>query len=55
MDMPRKKLTITLPEDFLEWVDQEVSKNVVYRDRSHFFEILVHKERMGSDNRQQGK
>ena len=53
--MPRKKLTITLPENLLEWVDQEVSNNVVYRDRSHFFEVLVHKEKIKFDDCQHGK
>lgn len=38
----KKKISITIESDLLEWIDNLVNK-VEYRSRSHVFEIAVSK------------
>ncbi len=38
--MPRERVSLTLPKDCLEWVDEKV-KSRIYSNRSHAVEVLV--------------
>jgi len=48
MESMKKQVTVTLPKDLLEWLDEQV-KQRTYADRSHAMEmaILALKEKMG--------
>ena len=39
-DMPRKKVTVTIDEALVEWLDMEVEKRR-FRNRSHGFEVAL--------------
>jgi Arc/MetJ-type ribon-helix-helix transcriptional regulator len=38
--MVRKRVSITLPKECLEWIDSEV-RNRTYGNRSHAIEVLI--------------
>ena len=38
--MPRERVSITLPKECVEWVDDKV-KSRIYSNRSHAIEVLV--------------
>ena len=42
-DLPRIRVSITLPKDIVEWVDAKVEKRT-YHNRSHAIEVLVRNE-----------
>ncbi len=39
-DVPKKQVTVTLPKDLLEWLDEQVQKRT-YSDRSHAMEVAI--------------
>lgn len=40
ISMPKKRVSLTLPENYVEWVDQKVEARV-YATRSHAIEVLI--------------
>jgi len=42
-EMPRKRVSITLPQNCIGWIDQQV-ENRIYHNRSHAIEVLILKE-----------
>ena len=38
--MPRERVSITLPKECVEWIDEKV-KSRTYSNRSHAIEVLV--------------
>lgn len=40
IEVPRERVSITLPKDCLEWIDQQV-KDRKYANRSHAIEVIV--------------
>jgi metal-responsive CopG/Arc/MetJ family transcriptional regulator len=40
-DMPKKRVTVSISPEVLQWLDGEVEKRV-YKDRSHAVEKLVY-------------
>jgi len=40
MLLPRERITVTLPKDCLEWLDEQV-KSRVYHNRSHAVEVVI--------------
>ena len=42
-EMPRIRVSITLPQEGLDWIDQQVEDRV-YHNRSHAIEVLILKE-----------
>ena len=40
MEMARKPTSVTLPKEFVEWLDQKVASRV-YANRSHAIEALI--------------
>ena len=43
--MPRVRVTISIDEELLNYVDNLVETGYMIRDRSHFFEIAAHRYR----------
>jgi len=41
--MPRKKRTITLPQDVLDWIDKEIKEKRRFGSLSHAIEYCVYK------------
>jgi len=39
-DMPRERISLTLPEECVEWIDEKVKRRTYY-NRSHAIEVLV--------------
>ena len=39
-NMPRERVSITLPEECVNWVDEKV-KSRTYSNRSHAIEVLI--------------
>ncbi len=39
-NMPRERVSITLPQECLEWIDDKV-KSRIYSNRSHAMEVLI--------------
>ena len=39
-DMPRERISITLPNECVKWIDEKV-KSRTYANRSHALEVLV--------------
>jgi len=39
-NMPRERVSITLPKECVEWVDEKV-KSRVYSNRSHAIEVII--------------
>ena len=39
-NMPRERVSITLPEECVKWIDEKV-KSRTYANRSHAIEVLV--------------
>jgi len=42
-EMPRTRVSITLPQECLEWIDKQVEARV-YHNRSHAIEVVILKE-----------
>ena len=42
-EMPRIRVSITLPQEGLDWIDKQVDARV-YHNRSHAIEVLILKE-----------
>ncbi len=40
IEVPRERVSITLPKDLVEWVDQQV-KDRKYANRSHAIEVII--------------
>ena len=40
MEMARKPISVTLPKEFVEWLDRKVATRV-YANRSHAIEVLI--------------
>lgn len=38
--MPKRPVTVTIPQDLLEWLDAQVQKRT-YSDRSHAVEVAI--------------
>jgi len=38
--MPKKRVGLTLPEDLVKWLDEQVKKRT-YADRSHAVEVAI--------------
>lgn len=38
--MPKKRVGITLPEDLVKWLDEQVRRRI-YADRSHAIEVAI--------------
>ena len=47
LTMVRERLSITLPKECVDWVDEKV-KARTYASRSHAIEVLILKEMKGS-------
>ena len=43
-EMPRIRVSITLPQECLDWIDQQVDARI-FHNRSHALEVLILKER----------
>jgi len=43
--MTRSRVTISIPSELLEWMDNHVEEKYEYRDRSHFIEVLISRYR----------
>jgi len=41
--MPRARVTITLDEELLKWVNEYLVQHYEFKDRSHFIEVLIHR------------
>ena len=41
---PKKRVTISISQDVLEWIDQQVEKRV-YKDRSHAVEKIIYEQK----------
>ena len=39
-DMPRKRVSITLPDECVKWIDEKVKKRT-YSNRSHAIEVII--------------
>ena len=39
-NMPRERVSITLPKECVEWIDKKV-KSRVYSNRSHAIEVII--------------
>ena len=39
-NMPRERVSITLPEECVEWIDEKV-RSRTYANRSHAIEVIV--------------
>jgi metal-responsive CopG/Arc/MetJ family transcriptional regulator len=37
---PKKRVTVSISKDLIEWIDDQVS-NRTYKDRSHAFEKMI--------------
>jgi len=46
LTMVRERLSITLPQECVDWVDEKV-KARIYATRSHAIEVLILKEMKG--------
>jgi metal-responsive CopG/Arc/MetJ family transcriptional regulator len=42
-ELPRIRVSITLPKDIIEWIDHKVEERT-YHNRSHAIEVLVRNE-----------
>ena len=42
-EMPRERVSLTLPKECIEWVDKQVETRT-YHNRSHAIEVLILKE-----------
>lgn len=47
IEMPRQAISITLPKECVDWVDEKV-KERTYASRSHAIEVLILKEMKGT-------
>ena len=43
ISMPKKRVSLTLPDDCVEWVDRKVEART-YATRSHAIEVLIRNE-----------
>ena len=54
MLLSRKRITVTLPKDCLEWLDEQV-KSRVYHNRSHAVEVVILKAMTNWEVKTNGK
>jgi len=43
IEMPRIRVSITLPQECLDWIDKQVDARI-FHNRSHALEVLILKE-----------
>lgn len=48
-NMPKVRTSISLDQELLEWVNQHLENNYIYKDRSHYIEVLIRKDRENLD------
>jgi Arc/MetJ-type ribon-helix-helix transcriptional regulator len=45
---PKKRVTISISEDVLDWIDRQVEKRI-YKDRSHAVEKLIYDKKQETE------